>query len=125
MKISNKNQTIERKKASQEILCYLFPEEFDFFYDSISEEKDRRRGVNPMSPAYQERASLKRGAFGLPLLSESGLPIDNSAEKYCENLIEKVASEKLLKVCERIKSYTETEVNFTPDAIDKIISEAL
>jgi hypothetical protein len=41
----------------------LFPEESDFFYDSIADANDRRQGINPMSKEYQlkqrERIKLK------------------------------------------------------------------
>lgn len=31
----------------------LFPEEYDFCYDSIAEANDRKKGINPMNREYQ------------------------------------------------------------------------
>ena len=46
-------QEFERKQriksVAEQIHCEFFPEEYDFMMDSISDAKDRRRGINPMS----------------------------------------------------------------------------
>lgn len=43
----------------------LFPEEYDFIYDSSSDERMRRKGVNPMSIEYQEEVNNRRLAMGV------------------------------------------------------------
>ncbi|MDW3116924.1 MAG: hypothetical protein R8G60_03420 [Roseovarius pacificus] len=42
----------------------LFPEEYDFVYDSSADAQDRRRGVNPMSAEYIEKANARRAELG-------------------------------------------------------------
>lgn len=43
----------------------LFPEEYDFIYDSISDERLRRKGINPMSIEYQEEVNNRRLSMGV------------------------------------------------------------
>ncbi|MCU7985589.1 hypothetical protein [Shewanella sp. SW24] len=43
----------------------LFPEEYDFIYDSISDAYRRRKGINPMSTEYQEEVDNRRLAMGV------------------------------------------------------------
>lgn len=50
----------------------LFPEEFDFYYDSIADAKDRRQGMNPMSVDYVDVANARRAMLGVSKLLESG-----------------------------------------------------
>lgn len=52
----------------------LFPEEYDFMMDSISDAKDRRRGINPMSEEYTERVNARRKELSVPPLGPNGLP---------------------------------------------------
>ena len=37
----------------------LSPEEYDLIYDSVSEAKERRKGINPMSKEHQEKVNLQ------------------------------------------------------------------
>lgn len=48
-----------------ELHIKLFPEEYDFTQDSISDAKDRRRGINPMSVEYQDKVNKRRLAMGV------------------------------------------------------------
>jgi hypothetical protein len=49
----------------------LFPEEYHFTQDSISDPHDRRRGINPMSLEYQDEVNLRRLEMGVePFLVE-------------------------------------------------------
>jgi hypothetical protein len=43
----------------------LFPEEYDFTQDSISDAHDRRKGINPMSLEYQDKVNLRRLEVGV------------------------------------------------------------
>jgi len=45
----------------------LFPEEYDFRYDSIADAQDRARGINPMSEEYIAKVNLRRVAMGVAL----------------------------------------------------------
>lgn len=49
----------------------LFPEEYDFIYDSIADRKERLKGVSPMAQAHVERADAERAALGFGPLSIS------------------------------------------------------
>ncbi|MCH8529209.1 MAG: hypothetical protein LAT65_00010 [Saccharospirillum sp.] len=73
---------MDKKEASQQALEELtrqihlewFPEEYDFMMDSSADAKDRKRGVNPMSQDYTERANARRQALGVEPLGDNGLP---------------------------------------------------
>jgi hypothetical protein len=88
-------QEFKRKRRIQSLAEQLhsemFPEEYDFMMDSISDAKDRRRGKNPMSAEYTEQANARREKLGVPPLGANGLPKCRSswhvalaeAEKRC------------------------------------------
>lgn len=57
-------------EKARELHMLLFPEEYDFHYDSTADARDRRRGINPMSAEYianrdQLRSELGFGPYGL------------------------------------------------------------
>ena len=43
----------------------LFPEEYDFHYDSIADAQDRAKGINPMSSEYISKVDARRLALGV------------------------------------------------------------
>jgi hypothetical protein len=43
----------------------LFPEEYDFQYDSVLDAKERAQGINPMSPEYISKVDERRLALGV------------------------------------------------------------
>lgn len=53
-----------------QIHSLLFPEEYDWYYDSISERKDREAGINPMSERYIEKTNRRRAALGFSEYSQ-------------------------------------------------------
>jgi len=55
----------------------LFPEEYDAYYDSISDAKDRRQGKNPMSADYIERTNARRRDLGFDAFSVGSNPVPN------------------------------------------------
>lgn len=57
----------------------LFPEEYDFMMDSISDAKDRRRGINPMSEEYTECANARRKELGVSPLGPNGMPVSKES----------------------------------------------
>ncbi|GAA3977732.1 hypothetical protein [Allohahella marinimesophila] len=59
----------------------MFPEEYDFKMDSISDAKDRRRGKNPMSSEYTDKVNARRKELGVSPLGTNGMPTDNSSEE--------------------------------------------
>lgn len=83
----------------------LFAEEYDCMFDSISEAKARRKGVNPMSQSYIDAANLKRRKLGVQPygITENSPDVDKqafnsakyiSSHVYCKQLI----NNKLLSV---------------------------
>lgn len=75
-----------------------FPEEYDFHYDSISEAKQRDKGINPMSEEYQRRVNLRRLSLGvMPYLGSVGIDSTEgliSSWAYCEQQLTKQSEEK-------------------------------
>jgi hypothetical protein len=71
------------KKLASLLHGRLFPEEYDFMSDSISDAKDRKKGINPMSEEYIKKMDNKRQALGfLPILS-SGHAVENETLEFC------------------------------------------
>ncbi|MEX0624599.1 hypothetical protein [Saccharospirillum sp.] len=77
-----KIQALDLKEAREQELDSLtraihhewFPEESDHMMDSISDARDRKRGINPMSAEYTESVNTRREARGVEPLGENGLP---------------------------------------------------
>jgi hypothetical protein len=69
----------------------LFSEEHDYFYDSIADVADRRKGINPMSEDYVRKVNAKREGLGIPALPASGLPTGNESDVFCEALVRKLS----------------------------------
>lgn len=64
---------------AKEIHFELFPEEYDHMMDSISDAKDRRRGINPISADYTTKVNTRRDGLGVSPLGDNGMSIDNSS----------------------------------------------
>lgn len=64
----------------------LFPEEYDFMYDSYADARDRDEGINPMSKEYQEEVNEKRAE----LLDEKQI----SPLEFCSLEVEALMEEK-------------------------------
>ncbi len=79
----------------------IFPEEYDFMGDSISEAKDRRRGINPMSEDYTNKVNERRRQLGVSPLGEVGQAKDATSSDYAE----KIAQEKFAKAEGFLSSY--------------------
>lgn len=50
----------------------LFPEEYDFMYDSSVDAKERVRGINPMDSDYIKRTNLIRNKIGFKPFNVNG-----------------------------------------------------
>ena len=66
----------------------MFPEEYDFMYDSIQDERERSAGICPMSDEYIDEVNQKRLSAGFSPLSSSGMADSNETWLYCEELAE-------------------------------------
>ena len=71
----------------------LFPEEYDFHYDSNVEIKQREKGINPMSEAYQKEVNLRRKSMGVePYMGSVGVSEGEgliSSQQFCRNKLQK------------------------------------
>jgi len=68
MKKENKKRLKEieaRNAPLNDLHSELFPEEYDFIYDSIADKRDRNSGINPMSQEYQDRVNKRRLEMGV------------------------------------------------------------
>ncbi len=84
-----RKQIEQGDRALQQLHAELFPEEYDFIYDSNVDAKRRARGVNPMSEQYQidtNQRRFKLGVlpYGVSLGIESTLGLMTSWQ-YCRN----------------------------------------
>ena len=73
--------------SAEKLHLELFPEEYDFHYDSSVEAKERRRGKNPMSKEYTDFVNARRLSYDVTPLGVNGLPINSSSMQYCLNRI--------------------------------------
>ena len=109
--------------AIKRVKSLLFPEETDFMCDSISEAKDRRQGINPMSKEYQEKVAKRRASFGVSPLTEAGMAADHSSLEYCEKLLEGMTLDQIKEFIERLvalKEDTSRDQDLSPQAVEKI-----
>lgn len=86
----------KRDNAVYERHQELFPEEYDCMYDSTSEAKARRRGINPMRESYQKEVNLRRLKLGVePYMGNVGVEnIDTSSLMTSLEYCKKVEHEK-------------------------------
>jgi hypothetical protein len=67
-------------KLARKIHSDLFPEEYDFMYDSYADAKSRNMGENPMRKEYADKVNKRRAELGVPPLTENGMaPNDNNS----------------------------------------------
>jgi len=71
------------KKLASLLHGQLFPEEYVFMSDSISDAKDRGRGINPMSEDYIRKVDDKRRVLGFSPLTSAGKTTDNDTLEFC------------------------------------------
>lgn len=69
--------------------------------DSISEAKDRRRGINPMSEEYTNKVNERRRQMGVSPLGKDGQASDATSSDYAD----KIVQEKLEKAEYFLSSY--------------------
>ena len=58
----------------QELHILLFPEEYMYQLDSLTEARERAAGINPMSETYIARVEKRRAEMGVSPLAANGLP---------------------------------------------------
>lgn len=70
----------------------LFPEEYDFMYDSSLDAKERAQGINPMSQDYINRVNARRATIGIaPYTVTEDAPGNLSTKAWIE---ERLASDR-------------------------------
>jgi len=74
-------------ELNQRLHQELFPEEYDFIYDSLLDANDRKKNKNPMSKKYIEETNLRRKTMGVLELGVNGNAKDTSSKEYCNELI--------------------------------------
>jgi hypothetical protein len=88
-KSKRRNDPVEREEEAfqrrvRERHIELFPEEYDYMFDSFSEARERSKGLSPMDAAYLENASQRRVAMGFKPLSDSGYATSRDTFDYVE-----------------------------------------
>ena len=83
--------SVDRALISETIKFHrdLFPEEYDFLYDSEADAHIRIEGHNPKSPEYQAKVNCRREKLGAQPLAENGIAPSNATFKFvCRLLID-------------------------------------
>ena len=76
------------ESMAKQLQSTIFPEETDFILDSNVDAQERKRGNNPMTQEYIEKANEKRVRMGFQPLNESGYAVDSDDTlEYCKKLI--------------------------------------
>ena len=73
----------------------LFPEEYDFYYDSIADARDRARGINPMSDEFIARTDARRKALGFAAYGFDG----PSTWDWVEHMLREGRENELQALC--------------------------
>lgn len=66
-------------ELARKIHIERYAEEYDFYYDSIADAADRRRGINPMSADHVAKVAEKRRKQGLTPLGDNGMPVSTDS----------------------------------------------
>lgn len=61
---SEKGEDEAQQQLRRELHVALFPEEYDYVYDSFSEAKDRARGITPMNADHVGKTNTLRAQLG-------------------------------------------------------------
>jgi len=75
------------KKLASLLHGRFFPEEYDFMSDSISDAKDRKKDINPMSEEYIKKMDNKRQALGFRPILSSGHAVENETLEFCLKIV--------------------------------------
>ena len=106
---SKVNESIIKLKS--DLHQELFPEEYDFIYDSGSEAYSRQKGLNPMNEAYVKKVNERREILGVTSLKSNGSPADSSSQIFVQQflikLIKNNEDEQENKVVKKTKSITD------------------
>lgn len=103
----------------------LFPEEYDFMYDSIADANDRARGKNPMSKDYQKEVNEKRASLGVSQLSENGMAVDDSSLDFCKIEINALLEEKKTAFTDSMLKWLGTMIAKTDEIKELIYEQSL
>ena len=141
---SQLKDVIQQIKANElpmdKLHLILFPEEYDHMCDSHCDAKDRRRGINPMSQAYQDEVNQRRAQLGVaafkvikrrlpPLVvtAEKYAKEDNSSQlissnQYCLNLLAETERETIYLASEIDRLYFIGDVHAQKDKLDELLT---
>lgn len=109
----------------------LFPEEYDFMYDSFSNASQRKRGENPMSAEYIKKTNLRRAALGFTPYEVGESVPNNTTLSWVEEKIAAGATSTLEAILENrskedLREAKELERKITqPSALDIQIDQIL
>jgi hypothetical protein len=76
----------------------LFPEEWDFYHDSISDARDRKRGINPMKDDYIKKTNDRRSELGFALFMDNASDLPSDTQGWVLNMLREGKSADLDKI---------------------------
>lgn len=77
----------------------LFPEDWDLFYDSVADVKDRNKGINPMRSEYVALHDCKRARLGLLPVDPKSIPT-TAVRAWLENQLKSSTADQIKEVVE-------------------------
>ncbi len=89
------------EQKARELHVAIFPEEYDYQYDSIADWSDRSRGISPMSSDYIERVNARRQEFGFGPVDPVGITHDIDTYAWVEKMVRETRFEELDKYITR------------------------
>ena len=77
----------------------LFPEDWDLVYDSGTDIKDRKKGINPLQSEYVALHDCKRARLGLPPVDPSNIPTV-AVREWLENQLKSSTKDQVREIVE-------------------------
>ncbi|WP_351015713.1 hypothetical protein [Shewanella sp. AC91-MNA-CIBAN-0169] len=83
---------VNPKIDANDLHSTLFPEEYDFMYDSYADANDRKKGINPMNLAYADRMNQKRIDLGVSPLGSNGNKDHSTSIELCRDIVKNLTN---------------------------------
>ena len=91
----------EMEKLVRSLHAKLFPEEYDFMFDSHSDSADRKSGKNPTTEEHQRLVSLRRNEMGFQPLASNGMPSNNETTEFVRETLVSDGQATILSLIEK------------------------
>ncbi|MFT6906426.1 MAG: hypothetical protein ACJAS1_003093 [Oleiphilaceae bacterium] len=110
---------VNPKIDANDLHSTLFPEGYDFMYDSYADANDRKKGINPMNLPYADRMNQKRIDLGVSPLGSNGKEEDSTSIELCREIVKNLTGPEVEQL---IKELTNKNTNEMVCIINKTLA---